>query len=87
MFLTCTDLGSGVETIETKSLSSNETNTKSMSQQLVASPSVEKLEFGKSVVLLPKKDIKKEWAKLQKHMEIFLEDYEESETDSDEPTQ
>jgi hypothetical protein len=48
---------------------------------------VEKLEFGKSVVLLPKKDIKKEWAKLKKHMEIFLEDYEDSQTYSEEPTQ
>ncbi len=63
---------------ESKGLSSNESNIRSMAQQLASTPNFEKLEFGKSVVLLPKKDIKKEWEKLQKHMEIFLEDYQES---------
>lgn len=63
-------------TDETKTLSSKEGYTKPMSQQL-ASPDQEKLEFGGAVLLLPKKDIKKEWEKLQKYMIIYLEDYKE----------
>lgn len=61
---------------EPKDLSSKDSNTKSMSQQLVV-PQLdqEKLEFGKAVLLLPKNDLKKEWEKLQKYMTIFLEDY------------
>lgn len=63
---------------QTKSLSSNESNNRSMSQQLVIPQSdQEKLEFGKAVLLLPKNDLKKEWEKLQKYMMIFLEDYKE----------
>lgn len=68
--------GQGSEKDQTKSLSSKEDNTKSMSQQLI-SPDQEKLEFGGSVLLLPKKDLKKEWEKLQKYMKIYLEDYQE----------
>ena len=37
----------------------------------------ELINFGKASLSLPKKDLEKQWEKLQRYMEIFLEDYEE----------
>jgi hypothetical protein len=39
---------------------------------------IERIPFGRNIIIsLPKKDIRKWWEKAQKHMELFLEDYEE----------
>jgi len=47
-----------------------------MSQQMVTLPDSEIIQFDKVVLTLPKKDLKKQWEKLQKYMKIYLEDYE-----------
>lgn len=67
---------------ETKDLRSGYTNQPSLQQELV--PPVlannqdhELIQFGKASLSLPKKDLAKQWKKLQRYMEIFLEDYEE----------
>ncbi len=59
-----------------KSIRSSSSQTKSMSQQLVPSNDVEVLSFDKYQVALPKGNLKKEWEKLKKYMDIKLEDYE-----------
>lgn len=68
--------------IKSKPLRSSDAQNQLMSQQIL-NPSLgiipnnfEKLEFGKTTLVLPRKDLKKEWEKLQKHMKIFLEDYD-----------
>ena len=57
-----------------------------MKQQLV-SPQLqnnELIQFGKISLLLPKKDLVKQWDKLKKYMVIYLEDYvEKSKADDD----
>ncbi|MEM3136728.1 MAG: hypothetical protein QXW37_08435 [Candidatus Nitrosotenuis sp.] len=65
-------------------LSLSTPNNNQMSQQLVQSklipsnPSTHELiQFGEVSLSLPKKDLRKQWGKLQKYMDIYLEDYEE----------
>jgi len=61
-----------------------------MSQQLLP-PQIqnnsdsELIQFGKVSLALPKKDLKKQWDKLQKYMEIYLEDYVEEVKEPQEP--
>lgn len=48
------------------------------SQQPPSDSDNETIMFDKVVLTLPKKDLKKQWDKLQKYMKIYLEDYDES---------
>lgn len=69
-----------------KHLRSGSAQGEQMSQQLLppqiqSNPNNELIQFGKVSLALPKKDLKKQWDKLQKYMEIYLEDYVE-ESDS-----
>lgn len=66
-------------------LRSSSTQDKQMSQQmsdpkLNDSLDVEVLSFDKYQIALPKGDLKKEWEKLKKYMDIKLEDYEYKES-------
>lgn len=69
---------------QSKPLISISTNNSQMSQQLVQPKSApnnsvthELIQFGEVSLSLPKKDLRKQWGKLQKYMEIYLEDYQE----------
>ena len=64
-----------------ESLRSSHGNSKPLQQQLTPLQISEDnviIPFGKASLSLPKKDLKKQWERLQKHMELYLEDYEES---------
>lgn len=56
-------------------LSQSTAQVKQMSQQMV-SPDMEVIPFDNYQVILPKGDLKKEWNKLKKYMDIKLENYE-----------
>jgi len=76
---------------QNKSLRSTYANQQQMQQQLIPpqisnSQDDELIQFGKVSLSLPKKDLKKQWDKLQKYMEIYLEDYVEEVTQVEEPT-
>jgi hypothetical protein len=68
------------ENIETKGLSSKDSNIKSMSQQMMQPSGSDyiKYELRKATIYLPKDNPKKEWEKIKKMIDIDLEDYEES---------
>lgn len=51
--------------------------SKMLEQQNLINPNNELIQFDKVSLSIPKKDIVKRWNKLQKYMEIYLEDYEE----------
>ena len=79
---------------QTEPIRSSSTQNTPMQQQLISPPlpsseDNELIQFGKVSLSLPKKDLKKQWGKLQKYMEIYLEDYvEESiieDTSTEEP--
>lgn len=61
---------------QTQSLSSTGSQPNQMSQLIVQQPDVEVISFDKYKISLPKGDLKKEWAKLKKYMDVKLEDYE-----------
>lgn len=68
----------------TEHLRSSQPQADQSSQQVFVPPITktsenELIQFGKAALSLPKKDLKKQWNKLQKYMEIYLEDYEELE--------
>ena len=69
---------------ESEDLTSNSYQDESVSQQSLAlqqkSQDNESIQFGEISLSLPKKNLKIQWKKLQKYMEIYLEDYKESET-------
>lgn len=71
----------------TQPLRSSSTEDQPMSQQQIQETVLEnkeKIPFGKSYIVLPKDDLKKEWGKFQKFMKIYLDDYkEETEDESD----
>ena len=72
-----------------KGLTSTEALSSQMAQQLVqpnlgVPEDYEKFELGKSIVTIPKTNIKKEWDKVKRMIDIYLEDYQESQS-SDSP--
>lgn len=77
---------------QSQGIRSGTNNTNQMSQQLIppqfqTDSDNELIQFGKVSLVLPKKDLKKQWDKLQKYMEIYLEDYvEESASDTNTET-
>lgn len=65
------------EDIGSSSTQNNQMKQQSVSLQLQNNEDNELIQFGKVSLVLPKKDLKKQWDKLQKYMEIYLEDYVE----------
>lgn len=80
-------------TANMETLRSGMTNIQSMPQQLVQSKPIqndpsthELIRFGEISLSLPKKDLRKQWGKLQKYMEIYLEDYQYDEAKNGDDT-
>lgn len=77
-----------IDRTEPTTLRSSTAQEKQMSQQMEIpklnnSNNVEVLSFDKYQIALPKGDLKKEWEKLKKYMDIKLEDYEYEESNND----
>ena len=69
-----------LESGQGKDLRSTNTNEEQMQQLVppqISNQTNESIQFGKVSLSLPKKDLKNQWKKLQKYMEIYLEDYVE----------
>jgi len=71
------------ETIRSSSTQGNQMSQQIESSKLNNSSDIEILSFDRFQVALPKGDLKKEWGKLKKYMDIKLEDYKYEEIKSE----
>ncbi len=71
------------ETIRSSSIQDNQMSQQIESSKLNNSSDIEILSFDRFQVVLPKGDLKKEWGKLKKYMDIKLEDYKYEEIKSE----
>lgn len=71
------------KTIRSSSIQDNQMSQQIESSKLNNSSDIEILSFDRFQVILPKGDLKKEWGKLKKYMDIKLEDYKYEEIKSE----